>query len=114
VLFYLPEHLAATVLRTAARHAAAGSRLACDLIGTGIFRFPYTQDYLRSLVDAGTPWLFGTDDPERFLAGCGWQVDRIQEPGNDQVGYGRWPQTPTSPELPDLPRSYLITATKTP
>ncbi len=42
VLFYLPEQVARAVLVTAADLAAPGSQMVVDLIGTGIFRFPYT------------------------------------------------------------------------
>lgn len=113
LLFYLPEALAQAVLSTAARLATPGSCLVCDLIGTGIFRFPYTQDYLRRLEQAGTPWLFGTDNPVEFLASCGWRAEHMIEPGDEQAHYGRWPHPPMPHDMPDLPHTYLITATKT-
>lgn len=72
VLFYLPEQLAQSVLVDAAELAASTSRLAVDLIGTGIFLLPYTQSYLRSLEAAGSPWRFGTEEPGRFLTRCRW------------------------------------------
>jgi methyltransferase (TIGR00027 family) len=112
VLFYLTESAARTVLMTAAEAAAPGSRLAVDLVNGGFFRFPYTRDYLEALVAAGIPWRFGTDTPEQLLTECGWRVDSIDEPGSENASYGRWPYPPSTTDIPDLPRSFLLTATR--
>ncbi len=112
VLFYLAKSAARAVLTTAAEIAAPGSRLAVDLVNDGFFRSPYTRDYLESLAAAGIPWRFGTDDPEQLLTDCGWRVDSIDEPGGENANYGRWPYPPTTVGIPDLPRSYLLTATR--
>lgn len=108
VLFYLPDTLAADVVAKAAARSAAGSRLAVDLIGTGIYRFPYMKPFLRKLEDAGSPWQFGTDDPGGFLAENGWKVDVVTEPGRPGAEYGRWSSAANPPQLADLPRSYLV------
>jgi methyltransferase (TIGR00027 family) len=110
LLFYLAEPVAAVVARQAAELSPEGSRLAVDLIGTGIFRFPYMREFLRRLADAGSPWVFGTDDPAAFLAGCGWQVHAVTEPGHPEASYGRWPAQAAPAGFTDLPRSYLVTA----
>lgn len=99
------------MLTAAAELAAPGSRLAVDLVNAGFFRFHYTRDYLASLDAAGTPWRFGTDTPEQLLTDCGWRVDSIDEPGNENAHYGRWPHPANTADIPDLPRSYLLTAT---
>ncbi len=108
VLFYLPDKLAAEVVRRAAELSAPGSQLSVDLIGTGIYRFPYMRHFLRKLEDAGSPWQFGTDDPGGFLAENGWTVDVVTEPGRPGAEYGRWSSAANPLDLPDLPRSYLV------
>jgi methyltransferase (TIGR00027 family) len=110
LLFYLTQDDAAKLLHRAAALSAPGSRLAVDLIGTGIFRFPYTREFLRKLADAGSPWQFGTDDPGQFINSNGWRVDQLTEPGRPGADYGRWPALATPGNLSDLPRSYLAAA----
>jgi len=111
VLFYLPEELARRVLRDAAKLSAPGSRIAHDLIGTGIFTFPYMQDYLRKLEEAGSPWIFGTDDLHGLMESTGWPESTVAEPGHPSASYGRWPKE-SSPDLPNIPRIYLVTGDK--
>ena len=111
LLFYLPEQLARNVVTTAARLSGPASRLAVDLIGTGIFRFRYMREFLRRLEAANSPWVFGTDDPSGFIESCGWHVLAENEPGHPTANYGRWPELASPSTFPNLPRSYLMSAT---
>lgn len=110
VFFYLPEERAARILQAVQRVSAPGSRIAIDVIGTGIFRFPYTQDYLQRLSDAGASWRWGTDDPAAWMRACGWTTDAVLEPGNKGASFGRWSEDASPPDVPNLPRIYLISA----
>ena len=110
LLYYLPEQIARTVLKRVAELSAPGSRIAVDLIGPGIFRFPYTKPFLRELETAGSPWLFGTDDPSAFVSSCGWRVELATEPGGPGADFGRWPTAAAPANVPNLPRSYLVAA----
>jgi methyltransferase (TIGR00027 family) len=110
LLLYLTEQLAAAVVTTAAACAGPESRLALDLIGTGVLRSARTQDYRRNLAEAGTPWLFGVDDPARFLADCGWLTEKVVEPGGNGANFGRWPYPPTDDREADPLRHYLAIA----
>ncbi|WP_165945209.1 SAM-dependent methyltransferase [Micromonospora sp. KC723] len=110
LLFYLPAPLAAAVVRQAARLSAPGSRIAVDLIGTGIFRLRYMRPFLDKLARAGSPWQFGTDAPAEFLRRNGWEAVEVTEPGAAGANYGRWPQRAAPAVFPNLPRSYLVTA----
>ncbi|SDH16315.1 methyltransferase, TIGR00027 family [Sinosporangium album] len=110
LLFYLPEPLAHQVVSQAVKLSAAGSGFAADLIGTGIFRLPYIRPFLDRLNEAGSPWVFGTDDPRGFVERCGWRVTQVTEPGRPGADYGRWPKSASPSNLPDLPRSYLVAA----
>ncbi len=110
LLFYLPQELAHDVVAQTARLSAPGSVFAADLIGTGIFRLPYTREFLRKLADADSPWQFGTDDPAGFVESCGWKVTVATEPGRPGAQYGRWAPQATPPGLTVLPRSFLVSA----
>lgn len=110
LLFYLPEAMAHGVLSTAAALSAPDSRLAADLIGTGIFSFPYLRRFLGRLAAAGSPWRFGTDEPGRFVEGTGWSVDDVRQPGEPGAEYGRWPAAAVATSIRGLPRSYLVAA----
>lgn len=112
LLFYLPERLAGQLLRRAAGLAAPGSGLAADLIGTGAFRLRYLQPFLHKLARAGSPWRFGTDQPGRFVRECGWRVERLAEPGQPAANYGRWPERAGALAVANLPRSYLVAASR--
>lgn len=110
VLFYLPESLARRTLDVAAGLSAPGSHLAVDLIGTGIYRFPYMREWLDKLERAGSPWQSATDDPGSFVAEAGWRPLVVTEAGRPDANYGRWPRNASVPDLPDLPRSHLVAA----
>lgn len=110
LLFYLPQALARDVTTTAATLSGPGSRLAADLIGTGIFRFRYMRTFLGRLEAAGSPWVFGTDDPSGFIESCGWHVVTENEPGHPAANYGRWPEQASPVTFRNLPRSYLVSA----
>ncbi|MEO3930165.1 SAM-dependent methyltransferase [Micromonosporaceae bacterium B7E4] len=113
LLFYLPAEAARDVLRRALALSTPGCRLAADLIGTGVFQFPYTREFLRRLEAAGSPWRFGTDEPGRFVADSGWAVEEVLEPGMPGADYGRWPAA-RMPAAVQVPRSYLVAATAPP
>lgn len=110
VLFYLPEKLAATVLRQIADLSQPGSWVGADMIGTGIFRFRYMREFLRRLEEAGSPWQFGTDEPDRFTRECGWKHVQVTEPGRSGADFGRWPEASSPTNIPNLPRIYLVKA----
>ncbi|MDW5329534.1 SAM-dependent methyltransferase [Plantactinospora sp. KLBMP9567] len=114
LLFYLSADAARAVLRRAASLSVPGCRLAADLIGTGVFKFPYTRGFLRRLEAAGSPWRFGTDEPGRFVADADWRVDSVLEPGMPGADYGRWPAASILPAAVRVPRSYLLAATAPP
>lgn len=112
VLFYLPQEGAQRVLREAARLSAPGSRVAADLVGTGIFKFPYTRQFLRRLEEADSPWRFGVDDLPAFLGPAGWSDVKALEPGDPEASYGRWPSAASPTNIPIIPRIYLVSGTK--
>jgi methyltransferase (TIGR00027 family) len=108
---YLDEASVRHVLTEAASLGAPGSRLGMDVLGRSFLESPWTQSVLQAMARGGSPWKFGVDDPEGFLAATGWQatVVRTGEPG---ASYGRW-YFPTFPRgTPGAPESFLVTAVR--
>jgi methyltransferase (TIGR00027 family) len=112
LLFYLTREVAGATLRSAAELSAPGSRLAADLIGTGVFRLRYMAEFLDRLRAAGSPWVFGTDTPREFLSDHGWPAVEVTEPGDPAAHYGRWPDSGALRcPAPNLPRTFFVAAT---
>jgi methyltransferase (TIGR00027 family) len=110
LLVYLRAASAERLLRQIAESAAPGSRLGTDFVSKSFLRSPWMQSYLHWLAEQGAPWRFGSDRPEDFLAACGWRATAVRQPGEEGVGAGLlpWPVVPR--QVPDIPRSFLVTA----
>ncbi|MEW2313943.1 class I SAM-dependent methyltransferase [Streptomyces bauhiniae] len=89
--FFLTEEQAAGLLRLLASASAPGSHLAFDILGRTLLRSPFSKPFLDRLAEDGTPWIFGTDEPEPFLEANGWEIESLKEPGQPGAGEGRWP-----------------------
>ncbi|MEU5693154.1 SAM-dependent methyltransferase [Actinosynnema sp. NPDC020468] len=89
--FFLTEEQVAGLLAVLRGASAPGSGLAVDIMGKALLRNPFSKPFLDALAADGTPWLFGTDEPEEFLAAHGWKVVELREPGEPGVGQRRWP-----------------------
>ncbi|MEU6353802.1 SAM-dependent methyltransferase [Streptomyces sp. NPDC047072] len=113
LVFFLTEEQVGWLLETVAGAAPAGSRLVVDMTSATLLRHPMTQPFLRSLREEGTPWQFGTDDPEDFLAGHGWRVEDLKQPGEPGAGEGRWPYPVAPRATRGVPRNWLISAATT-
>ncbi len=109
LLVYLDQRVVQWLLADLARLAALGSWLLVDVAGESLLQHPWMQDRLRSLADVGTPYRFGTDDPEGLLAGYGWQASVVQY-GEDGANFGRWPYPVVPRDVPGYPRGYLVAA----
>ncbi|KAA2264200.1 SAM-dependent methyltransferase [Solihabitans fulvus] len=108
--FFLTEEQAAGLLGTLGGASAPGSRLALDILGRALLRSPFSRTFLDTLRADGTPWIFGTDEPEEFLAANGWKVRELREPGQPGVGEGRWPYEVQSRNRRGANRLWLIRA----
>ncbi|MEY9849367.1 class I SAM-dependent methyltransferase [Streptacidiphilus sp. MAP5-3] len=89
--FFLTEEQAAGLLRLLASASAPGSQLAFDILGRALLRSPFSKPFLDTLAADGTPWIFGSDEPEEFVAANLWKVVDLHEPGQPGAGQGRWP-----------------------
>ncbi|MGW0423362.1 class I SAM-dependent methyltransferase [Streptomyces sp. NPDC003015] len=108
--FFLTEEQAAGLLRLLASASAPGSRLAFDILGRALLRSPFSKPFLDRLAADGTPWIFGTDEPEPFLAANGWKIESLKEPGQPGAGEGRWPYEVQPRERRHANRLWLIRA----
>lgn len=110
LFFFLTEQQAATLLHVLAEQSTPGSQLVTDMISRSLLVHPITQPFLKTLRGDGTPWQFGTDDPEAFLRDNGWEATRVAQPGEPGAGEGYWPYPPAERALRGVPRNWLITA----
>ncbi|MEV0635591.1 SAM-dependent methyltransferase [Streptomyces sp. NPDC050619] len=110
LMFFLAEDQAAGLLRTLGSASAPGSRLVVDFVSTALLRSPFSQTFLKGLREDGTPWRFGTDEPEDFLAATGWKARDVKEPGEPGAGAGRWPYKVQPRDRRGASRSWLVRA----
>jgi methyltransferase (TIGR00027 family) len=111
LLVYLTEAEVDALLAEISALAAPGSRIAGDVAGPGLLAWPGSQRVLATLEAAGAPWRFATDDPVGLFARHGWEAV-AREPSDPTVARGRWPFPPIPPQLPGVPRSWFVTATR--
>ena len=109
---YLPAAAVESVLVATAALSAPGSRLGADFVSEDLLRSPWMTAYLSELERRGTPWRFGTNQPEHLLERYGWRADQVRQPGEEGAGAGRWPWPVAPRDVPGLPRSFLVTATR--
>ncbi|GAA2257367.1 SAM-dependent methyltransferase [Streptomyces amakusaensis] len=110
LFFFLTEEQAGGLLNTLAAASAPGSRLVTDMVSRQLLRSPFNQSFLAALKKDGTPWRFGTDEPEEFLAANRWKTYEVREPGEPGAGEGRWPYEVQPRARRGVSRSWLIGA----
>jgi methyltransferase (TIGR00027 family) len=109
LLMYLDPATVPSLLSVLSRIAAPGSWLGMDLVGAAFLSAAQTKAFLAMLEQMGCPWRFGTEEPEKLLAGHGW-VARVVVAGEPEANYGRWPYPVAPRNMPGIPRSFLVTA----
>jgi methyltransferase (TIGR00027 family) len=112
LLFYLEPAAVHRLLDEITELSAPRSQLLTDTIGQSLLDSPQMQPLIDRLADQGTPWRFGTDQPESELfVPRGWRanVSLYSEIG---TRLGRWPY-PTFPrDTPNVPQSFLVHAAR--
>jgi methyltransferase (TIGR00027 family) len=109
---YLDESVVTRLFEAIGSLACEGSWLGMDIINAEMLVSPATTPYLKKLAEIGCPWVFGVNDPEPFLAQRGWKGTIVQ-PGEPEANYGRWPHAAVPRPYPTVPRTYLVTASRT-
>jgi methyltransferase (TIGR00027 family) len=107
-LQYLPKEGADRVLRDVTALASDGSWIGLSLVSDATLRSEFMRPFLQKLEAVGLPpWRFGVDEPEEWLATCGWRAGAIVL-GTPDASYGRWPYGYIPREKPGVPRAFLI------
>ena len=107
VLYYLPENAARDVLAQLGEFCVPGSPLICDLVNDSALLAPSTRKLLALFSQWGSPWLFGSDDPEQLLGSYGFDVTAVQ-PGEPGADYGRWNDSVVGRDVPGIPRVFYV------
>ncbi len=111
LLMYLDEAEVTALLASIRTIAREGSWIGLDVVNREILVSSYTAAYMKALADAGCPWKFGVDEPERLLGEYGWEA-QVVVPGEPDANYGRW-RFPTMPRsVPGMPRAFLVRGRK--
>lgn len=111
-LSYLDEASAERLLASITALAAPGSRLAADFPSADYLESPLVAAAVQRLEREGTPFRFGTNDPEALLERHGWRPEVVAEPGQEGVGEGRWPWPVAPREVAGVPRAFFVAATR--
>jgi methyltransferase (TIGR00027 family) len=110
LMFFLTQEQSTGLLNTLGSVSAPGSWLAVDFVSKALLRSPFSRSFLKGLAEDETPWLFGTDEPEEFLAASNWKVRDLKEPGEPGAGQGRWPYEVQPRDRRGASRSWLVRA----
>lgn len=116
LFYYFEEGASRDILNKVSRLSSADSSLICDLINDQMMnsQLPSIVDLNRKMRELNSPWIFGVNDPGRFLLEWGWVIEKLLHPGEEEANFGRWPaRIPVIPrDAPGWPRFYLISARK--
>lgn len=110
-LFYLPIDRVRRILDETTAMAAPGSWMGFDIPNTVTLTHAYTRQWIDMQARFGVPFLGTLDDPASEVASRGWVASQVQI-GDREANFGRWPYPPIAPEIPDVPRNWLVTAVK--
>jgi methyltransferase (TIGR00027 family) len=111
LLQYLDEGAVNTLFKRVDSLSATGSVMLYDVIGKTLLEAPSLAPTLRFMAESGAPWTFGTDAPAALAERLGWTaiVTDLAEPGSR---WNRWSAPVAPPNVPGVPRGYLVEATK--
>jgi methyltransferase (TIGR00027 family) len=107
VLYYLTEKAALGLFARLGEFCAPGSPLICDMVNAAALRAPSSRTLLALFEQWGSPWLFGSDEPERLLGSYGFDVTAVQ-PGEPGADYGRWGDSVVDRNAPEIPRVFYV------
>ncbi len=115
------QYLTATdvrqILQGAASVASPGSRFGAEIISLEFLRRRSNQARLQRRKDRGTPWVFGTDDPEALFRPRGWKVGGKVGALEVAMELGRWSASRANPSRRSQagpPGASFVSATRVP
>lgn len=103
LLYYLSETEVKELLKTISELSAIGSRLGGDLINTKVVETE-KEEFSKY-------WRYGCDEPEKLFAENGWKASVVQF-GDEEAHFGRFTYQFPPREVPNIPRGFLVRATK--
>ena len=103
VFYYLNENEVHDLLKTISNLSAPTSWLGTDLINTTLI--------LQINNELSKYWRYGCEEPETLFATYGWRASVVQ-PGDEQAHFGRFTYKFPPRNLPDVARSFFVTAFK--
>jgi len=111
LLQYLPEPAVHALLDAVTALSVPGSRLVTDVVGAALLRSEKARPILDAMAAAGSPWVFGTDDPGALLTARGWDAE-VHLLGAVAEGFGRRAGSVAPDDGLDDDRGYLVRATR--
>jgi methyltransferase (TIGR00027 family) len=79
------------ILAGASSVSSPSSRLGAEIVSAEYLLRRSNRERLRRRKDRGTPWVFGTDEPEELFRSHGWKVEDRVGALTAAVALGRWP-----------------------
>jgi len=107
VLYYFSRKAVGELFAQLGEFCVPGSPLVCDMVNEAALRAPSTRKLLALFSQWGSPWLSGSDEPEKLLGSYGFEVTAVQ-PGESGADYGRWHDSVISRDVPDIPRVFYV------
>ncbi|MDF2695999.1 MAG: hypothetical protein K0S65_4382 [Labilithrix sp.] len=80
-----------------------------DIVGQSLLDAPFLAATLQMMRELGAPWRFGTDEPAELLRR--WYAS-VTDPAVIGNAWSRWPFPAAPAEAREVPRGYLVEATK--
>jgi len=112
LLYYIEEDQVRQLLRTVCTVTALGTRVACDVVSAVALAAAVMRPLLEIFDAWGSPWLFGTDDPEELLAEYGIDATAVQ-PGEPGANFGnRWKDPVLPRDVPGVERVFYLCGTR--
>ena len=112
LLYYIEEDQVRRLLHTVRTVTAPGSRVAGDLVNAVALTAPVMRPLLEIFAAWGSPWRFGSDEPERLFAGYGIEATAVQ-PGEPGADFGnRWKDPVVPRDVPDIERVFYLYGTR--
>jgi methyltransferase (TIGR00027 family) len=108
LLYYIPEENTRRLLVELQELCPSGSPIAFDVVNQVALTAPSTRKLLQLFTDWGSPWLFGSDEPEELMASYGFRATAVQ-PGEPGAHYGRWKDSVMPRDVPDIARVFYVT-----
>jgi methyltransferase (TIGR00027 family) len=111
LLPYLPESVVSHLFDKVTALSAPGSWLGFTAVNGDALTSPMMRFWLKSIEEAGVPWLSAMDEPEALLAKYRWSTT-VTQLGEESANFGRWPYLVVPRSVPNFPRGWLVTAIK--